>query len=119
YSADASEGEIDYSVSITKNSKKEIKNYTTFDPNEHNCLEVSKSTVMVSGIPVPATITFIARYEDADAPLGKYTKVIFEPQAKDGVVVYEPKTDRDYDYDFVRQFIDDYQSLYAGAFPSL
>ncbi|MDE6350307.1 MAG: hypothetical protein K2K67_04835 [Treponemataceae bacterium] len=119
YSADAPEGEIDYSVSITKNSKKEIKNYITFDPNEHNCLEISAATVMVSGIPVPETITFIARYEDADAPLGKYTKLIFEPQAKDGVVVYEPKTDRDYDYDFVRQFIDDYQSLYAGAFSSL
>ena len=74
---------------------------------------------MVSGISVPETITFIARYEDKNAPLGKYTKLIFEPQAKQGMVVYEPKSDRDYDYDFVRQFIDDYQSLYAGAFPSL
>ncbi|MDE5614261.1 MAG: hypothetical protein K2I74_06395 [Treponemataceae bacterium] len=119
YSADAPTGEIDYSVRMRKNGEEENKNYTTFDPNEHNCLEISAATVMMSGIPVPATITFIARYEDADAPLGKYTKLIFEPQAKDGVVVYEPKTDRDYDYDFVRRFIDDYQSLYAGAFPSL
>lgn len=119
YSADASMGEINYSVSITKNGEKKTENYDTFEQNEHNCLEVSDATVTVSGITVPATITFIARYEDTNAPLGKYTKLIFEPQVDGKVVVYKPKTDRDYDYDFVRQFIDDYQSLYAGAFPSL
>lgn len=112
--------DVHYSVGIKKNGNtvNDFEQPTGID-NEY----VKASSIMVSvegvSFKVPATITFSVPFADSSAVLNKYTKVTFIPEPKNGGVVYVPKTDNTYPYEFIAQFVKDYPSLYAGEFPSL
>ena len=104
---------LDYSVSVKGSSvTDEEKNQLV---NREQYLHISPDVTTFGKIDVPCEITFAALYKDADAPLGKYTQVTFVPKQMFDMVVYEPKTDATYGYDFIKRYADDYQSLYAGA----
>lgn len=111
------EAHLDYKVSVKGSSvSDEERNQLV---NREQYLRISSDTTTVGGIEVPCEITFAASYKDADAPLGTYTKVTFVPKQVFDMVIYEPKTDATYGYDFIRRYADDYQSLYAEAYPAL
>ncbi|MDE5614572.1 MAG: hypothetical protein K2I74_08015 [Treponemataceae bacterium] len=109
------EQHLDYSVSVKGSSVTDEDGMLTVAVDKEQYLRVSTDMTTVGGIVVPCEITFAALYKDADAPLGKYTQVTFVPKQMFDMVVYEPKTDATYGYDFIRRYADDYQSLYAGA----
>lgn len=105
--------QLDYSVSVKGSSvTDEERNQLV---NREQYLHISPDVTTFGKIDVPCEITFAALYKDADAPLGKYTQVTFVPKQMFDMVVYEPKTDATYGYDFIKRYADDYQSLYAGA----
>lgn len=107
------EAHLDYSVSVKGSSvTDEERNQLV---NREQYLHISSDTTTFGKIDVPCEITFAALFKDADAPLGAYTNVVFVPKQMFDMVVYEPKTDATYGYDFIRRYADDYQSLYAGA----
>ncbi|MDE5799078.1 MAG: hypothetical protein K2H73_08725, partial [Treponemataceae bacterium] len=105
--------QLDYSVSVKGSSvTDEERNQLV---NREQYLHISPDVTTFGKIDVPCEITFAALYKDADAPLGKYTQVTFVPKQMFDMVVYEPKTDATYGYDFIKRYADDYQSLHAGA----
>lgn len=111
------EAHLDYRVSVKGSSvSDEERNQLV---NREQYLHISSDTTAFGKIVVPCEITFAALYKDADAPLGAYTNVVFVPKQVFDMVVYEPKTDATYGYDFIRRYADDYQSLYAGSLPTL
>ena len=84
--------------------------YSTVVKNEGvgKYVKVSNTTTSVNGITVPTTITFTVPFENANAPLGKFTTVTFVPQSKDKSVIYVPEKGSKADY----KFIDDYKDGY-------
>lgn len=91
-------------------STKAYTAYSTVVKNEGvgKYVTVSKSNIIVNGISVPSTITFTVPFENANAPLGKFTTVTFVPQSKDKSVIYVPKKGSKADY----EFIDNYKNGY-------
>lgn len=67
-------------------------------------VSVSKTTKIVNGIEVPEWITFSVPFEDENAPMSKFTKVTFVPQAKDDYVIFVPKTGSKTAYEFIDNF---------------
>ncbi|MDE6774184.1 MAG: hypothetical protein K2J14_06110 [Treponemataceae bacterium] len=61
---------------------------------------------------VPKAITFSAPYQDTSVALNPYTSVTFAPEEKDGKIIYTPKPDEQYEYDFIAQYAKDFVSLY-------
>ena len=108
--------QLDYSVSVKGSSvTDEERNQFV---NREQYLHISPDTTTFGKIDVPCEIRFAALFKDADAPLGAYTNVVFVPKQMFDMVVYEPKTDATYGYDFIRQYVGDYQSLYAELLSS-
>ena len=61
---------------------------------------------------VPKAITFSAPYQDTSVALNPYTSVTFAPEEKDGKIIYTPKPDKQYEYDFIAQYAKEFVSLY-------
>ncbi|MBD5426409.1 MAG: hypothetical protein HDR38_02490 [Treponema sp.] len=111
-----SSGNIDlhYNVSIKKGGKTVSIEQPTGIDNDYVKASSMKS---LSGVDfkVPATITFSVPFDDSSAVLNKYTKVTFIPEAKNGSVIYVPKTDTTYPYEFIAQFVKDYQMVFGNG----
>lgn len=67
-------------------------------------VRVSEKTEIVNKISVPETITFSVPFEDENAPMSRFTKVTFVPQAKDDYVIFVPKTGSKTAYEFIDNF---------------
>ncbi|MDE7227816.1 MAG: hypothetical protein K2N31_05820 [Treponemataceae bacterium] len=103
---------------ITIGSKEEI----TEDVEagfENRFARVSSEKTVVGTFTVPKTITFSAPFKDSSAVLNKYAKVTFIPEVKNGGVIYVPKPDSTYSYDFIAQFVKDYQTVFGKDTSSL
>ena len=92
----------------------ENKTYTFGqEPNKDNTyVHVSDETTPITTYDVPKEITFSAPYQDTSVALNAYTSVTFVPEEKDGKIIYLPKTDEQYEYDFIAQYAKDCVSLY-------
>ncbi|MDE6705460.1 MAG: hypothetical protein K2J81_06100 [Treponemataceae bacterium] len=88
---------------------------------EDEWVSVSSKKIPVGSFNVPETITFSAPFFDIDNPgemnpnavLNACSKVTFVPESKNGSVIYVPKTDSTYPYDFLAQFAKNYQMLFG------
>ena len=123
-----SSGKLDlrYDVGIKKNGSTISKSILPegFDDNF-----VIKSSRMVSvegvNFNVHETITFFVPFfndnfvVNHNAVLNKYTKVTFVPKTENGGVIYVPKTDTAYPYEFIAQFMKDYQTVFGKKQPDV
>lgn len=111
-----SSGNLDvrYSVGIKKNGNT-VNDFEQPTGIDNDYVKASPIMVSVEGVSfkVPATITFSVPFDDSSAVLNKYTKVTFVPEPKNGGVVYVPKTDNTYPYEFIAQFAKDYQTVFG------
>lgn len=110
---------IQYKVQKTVNDK-EVENewdndWQTFGQNpakDSTYVHVSDKTTPIATYDVPKEITFSAPYQDTSVALNAYTSVTLVPEEKDGKIIYLPKTDEQYEYDFIAQYAKDFVSLY-------
>lgn len=115
---------IQYKVQTTVNDKQTEWNekWQTFGQDtakDSTYVHVSDETTTIAmhddptiTYDVPKEITFSAPYQDTSVALNAYTSVTFVPEEKDGKIIYLPKTDEQYEYDFIAQYAKDFVSLY-------
>lgn len=109
---------IQYQVQKTVNDEKTEWDETsqTFGQDtakDSKYVHVSDETTPIATYDVPKEITFSAPYQDTSVALNAYTSVTFVPEEKDGKIIYLPKTDEQYEYDFIAQYAKDFVSLYT------
>lgn len=108
---------IQYQVQKTVNDEKTEWDETsqTFGQDmakDSTYVHVSDETTLIAMHDVPKEITFSAPYQDTSVALNAYTSVTFVPEEKDGKIIYLPKTDEQYEYDFIALYAKDFVSLY-------
>ncbi|MBD5428395.1 MAG: hypothetical protein HDR39_03580 [Treponema sp.] len=114
--------DLQYNVGVKKNGNTVSKKVLP-EGFDDNFVIKSLRTISLEGVnfDVHETITFFVPFFDDNfgvnhnAVLNKYTKVTFIPKAINGGVIYVPKTDTAYTYEFIAQFMKDYQTVFGNG----
>lgn len=119
YDTDTDNVAIRYKVQQTVNDEPTIwdETWQTWGNNperDNTYVHVSDETTPVATHDVPKEITFSAPFLDTTVALNPYTNVTFVPEEQDdGTIIYMPKKDEQYDYDFIARYAQDFESLFV------
>lgn len=119
YDTDTDNVAIRYKVQQTVNDEPTIwdEKWQTWGNNperDNTYVHVSDEMTPVATHDVPKEITFSAPFLDTTVALNPYTNVTFVPEEQDdGTIIYMPKKDEQYDYDFIACYAQDFESLFV------